>query len=231
MLEKIIYPECYCCKKVVKRIKFGLCEECLGSLTKVEFESRCKYCSFPLPSGSNICGRCFKEKREFDGGFFLFPYNDCGKALIHSIKFKDKIEYLKILESFNLQIHEFLQDKEIEVLTYVPSSIYHYLKRGYSVPREIGKILSSSLGIPLKKLVFTRKPFKKLLSSTKTASERRKIVKSFFRVRSKHQYKSLLLVDDVFTTGATVNRISKLLKREEIAEKVYFLTLAMVIDR
>ncbi len=229
MLEKIVYPECICCGKVIEKSRSGLCDECFNSLVCNDFVSRCKYCSYPLSSGSNICGRCFKGDLKFDGGLFLFPYDECGKSLIHSIKFKDRIEYLEILNYFGKEIEVFLKNKDIEVVTYVPSSLYHYLLRGYTVPREIAKVISACYSIPFQKIVFTTKPFKRLLSKTKSVSDRKKIVKGFFRVKAEKKYKSLLLVDDVFTTGTTVNSISGLLKKKKIADKVYFLTLAMVL--
>ena len=225
----LIYPVCDCCNNVVKKKRFGLCEKCFYSVTHTSYEARCKYCSYPLASGSNVCGRCFKEARDFDRGFFLFPYNDCGRSLIHSIKFRDKIEYLRVMECFEKDISVFLKSCGIEVITYVPSSLYHYLSRGYTVPREIAKILSKSFSIPYKKLVFTRRPFKKLLSKTRSVSQRRSIVKDFFRVKSKNRFKNVLLIDDVFTTGTTINTIAKLLKKEGVAERVFFLTLSMVV--
>ncbi len=231
MLEKVIYPQCACCGKVVKTATFGLCGDCFNSLVFNRFENRCKYCSYPLNTGSNICGRCFKEQRKFDGGIFLFPYNECGRTLIHNIKFKDKIEFLKVIEYYTDEIKEFITSKEIELITYVPSSLYHYLSRGYTVPRKIAIHLSEKFSIPFKKIIFTSRPFKKLLSTSKGISERKKIVNTFFTVRSKECYGSLLVVDDVFTTGTTINHIASLIKREKISEKVFFLTIAMVLDR
>lgn len=149
---------------------------------------------------------------------------------MHSIKFKDKIEYLKIVEYFRNSIEGFLEEEDIELITYVPSSLYHYLLRGYTVPREMAKQLSNLYGIPYKKLVFTKRPFKRLLSKTKKVEDRKRIVKGFFRVKSRESYGKILLLDDVFTTGITINTIARMLKEEGITKQVFFLTLSMVVD-
>ncbi len=229
MLDKIIYPECNCCKRIVESVRFGLCDDCMAGI-KVNFSNRCNLCSNPVPDGSNICGRCFSSKVYFDRGFFLFPYNDCGKALIHSIKFKDHPEYLKVIDLFKIQIFSFFDEIRPQVITYVPSSFNSFFKRGYSVPKRMAIMLSNLSGVELKRLVFTKKLFKKRLSLTKSVNERKKIVKRSFEVRAKGNYERILIVDDVFTTGSTINFISKRLKEKGIGERIYFLTLAMVLN-
>ena len=149
---------------------------------------------------------------------------------MHSIKFKDKIEYLKIVEYFRNSIEGFLEEEGIELITYVPSSLYHYLLRGYTVPKEMARLLSNLYGIPYKKLVFTNRPFKRLLSKTKRVEDRKRIVKGFFRVKSGERYGNILLLDDVFTTGITINTIARMLKEKGVAERVFFLTLSMVVN-
>ena len=230
MLEKIVFPLCNCCKKQTTETKFGLCFSCFEKLISFNPENRCKYCGYPLEKGSNICGKCFSRKSFFDSGVFLFPYNECGKALIHSIKFEDKLEYLEVINFFINQLTDFINGKEIDFITYVPSSLFHYLSRGYSVPRELAKRLSSFFNIPYKKIVYTKRPYKKLLSKSKSVKERKSIVGNFFRVKSDgRKANGILLVDDVFTTGTTVNTVASLVKKNNVAEKVYFFTLSMVV--
>ncbi len=230
MLERVVYPLCNCCQKKTFKTIFGLCKACFDTLVSFNPESRCIHCGYPLPKDSNLCGRCFAEKNSFDGGFFLFPYNSCGRALIHSVKFDDKPEYLDIVSYFENTILGFVKERDIDLITYIPSSLFHYVLRGYSVPREIAKRISLISGIPFKKVVYTKRVYKKLLSRSKSVKERKEIVRNFFRVKTgKVKVESILVVDDVFTTGTTLNAVSLLIKKNKIAQKVYFLTLAMVV--
>ena len=184
-----------------------------------------------MGEGSNICGGCFLEKNLFDGSFFLFPYEDCGKALVQSVKFKDRVEYLAVIDYFEREISEFLDKYSPDCITYVPSSLFHFLQRGYTVPARLARLLSVKYAIPFEKLVYAGKIYKKSLFKTNSPAERKKIVKDFFKVKRGKKFKSVLVVDDVFTTGTTVNRVCGLLKKEKIAEKVFVFTLARVLKK
>ncbi len=231
MLDRIISPLCVCCQKEVLNPVCGLCPECFNSLFKLKNAVRCAYCSFPVNEGSNICGKCFSEKNFFDYSFFLFPYDNCGKALVQSVKFKDRIEFLSVVDYFEKEISQFVEKASPDCITYIPSSLFHFLKRGYTVPARLGKLLSLKYSIPFKKLIYAKKAYKKSLFKADSPSERREIVKGFFKVKSGERFGSVLVVDDVFTTGTTVNAVSRLLKRKKVAEKVWVFTLARVVKK
>jgi len=97
MLNLIIEPMCLYCKENSQK-QFGLCENCLHQLNKISNENRCKICSALIKGAGTICGRCFKAKDKFDSAYYLFHYQNAGRTLIHNIKFKDKLHFLKILE-------------------------------------------------------------------------------------------------------------------------------------
>lgn len=228
MLSLIIKPMCLHCKENIQK-KFGLCEMCFDSLKEIDKLNQCNICNLPIKGEGTICERCFKAKDKFDSAYFLFPFEAAGRSLIHNIKFKDKIHFLKLLENYDKrEMVEFFND--VDCITYIPSPYLTFAARGYNVSYEIAKFLGKQYKIPVVKIFKSNKLYKKRLSKTKHRADRKKIIKKFLELKkTDFNYNQILIVDDVFTTGITLNKASELIKNAKIAKKCKVFTLSRVV--
>lgn len=229
MLNLIIEPMCLHCKEKSQE-KYGLCKDCISELFEIESKNRCNICSHPIVGEGNICERCFKAKDSFDSCFSLFQYENSGRTFIHNLKFKDKLHFLKILEIEREKIKYILNS--VDCITYIPSSYLTFAKRGFNLSYEIAKKLQKIHNVKLQKMFKSNFIYKKRLAISKNKSERKKIVNKFLKLRNNlGQYKTVLIVDDVFTTGTTLNKAASLLKSSKTAEFCNVFTLARVLEK
>jgi len=229
MLELIIKPRCIHCKSQ-KDIRFGLCSQCRKELLSYLPPSRCVNCGLIIRGEGTICQRCLEGTDLFDQAFFIFPYEKEGRALIHNIKFRDRLEWLNILDSAQGTWLPVLKSWHPDAVVWVPSSLHTRWIRGYNVSREMANMVAKTLDIPCLPLLKRAKLFKRRLSATRTPGERKQVIRQFLKGPETVQegIYHILIADDVFTTGATVNRAAKLLKQAEGVAKVSVFTLARV---
>lgn len=197
----IIFPEnCPGCGRYEKRIKYCFCKSCIAQIT-------------PAPSQN-------------DNFFSLAMYEGPVKNAIQSLKYGKRKWIAKSLAEW---INDFLnQHKEIEFDLIIPVPL-HPLKE-FQRSFNQSWLIAYSLGKLQKKTAIYNcvKKIKNNRSQTDLDNvERKENVKNVYRVTRNTIIKkrSILIIDDVYTTGATVNEVSRIL-RETGAEKIIILTVA-----
>ena len=210
-LLNIFYPKfCFGCSREGNY----LCDDCLGTLGISEY--RYCLCEEPLriPEGGK-CARC--QPRKFNGLYFSLPYkNPLVRKLIHQLKYEPFVKDLSkelarlIITSFSLM--EKNNSFSDYILTFVPLHEKRQRERGFNQAEEIAKELSRILEIPLiDSLTRTRETLSQVdLSEV----ERKYNIKDAFLAKDKNKIKGqkILLVDDVYTTGSTMEECAFILK-------------------
>ena len=205
-----------------EKTSFLICETCLSKLD-TGF-NRCDKCSSPIPS-KGYCSVCLKEKRYFTKGFSLFNYGDENiPRIIELFKFHGIFGLANILDKFSDVIREVEFFGSVDYLIPVPMHSKSIRKRGFNQAVSIAKKLGKITGIPV--------CFDCVIKVRRTKSqvglrlaERKKNLKDAFDIHKlKNHPKRIVIVDDVFTTGSTVNEIARLLRKHSIES--YFFTLA-----
>lgn len=122
-------------------------------------------------------------------------------------------------------------DERIDVMVPVPMHWWKRLRRGFNQSERIARVLARRAKLPLKTDILRRVRGTRVQAGL-THTERQANIAGAFRIRSKQplQGKRVLLVDDVFTTGATASACAKALKKAG-ASSVVLLTLAHVDRR
>lgn len=227
---KALFPKnvaCLICKKELNENVFGVCLNCYKKLPFIEGKT-CSKCGRPLKNLSDYCLACKDEEIFYKKAAAVFVYNDVLKKLVYRFK-KNGEQYLS--EFFaNCLIQKYaVLDFDCDIVFYVPVHKNVLKRRGFNQSKIISEIFCNvyNMTISNDNLVKTKDTGQQKALSK---SDRIKNLEKSFSVNSKSEIKgkNILLIDDVMTTGVTVNECSKVLISAG-AKNVYVLTLAAVL--
>ncbi len=211
------------CKYCGELIKFGeaLCNECKTDLPRITGE-KCKYCG----AGKDRC-TCKNAKMKYDGISAPFYYEKTIEKSIRKYKFADKQYIAKVLAEDTAEaVKNDFKDINFDFIDFIPFSKNQDKKRKYNPAGEIAKEMSKILGIPVKNVL--TKPFETETQHISSAFYRQGNVAGAYDVSENADLhgKTVLLVDDIKTTGSTLNECVRVLKIAG-AEKVYCAVVAL----
>lgn len=226
--SRLFFPEaCPLCAKSLRTWERKLCAACETMFRELK-EPLCQRCSRELPpfSGMAVCGDCRHGRHEADKVWALFAYNEPFKKILHLLKFCGKPALLQVFEN---RLRNFTENKDwpaLDMLIPVPLDGIRQWERGFNQSHLLARLLGDFLGLPVNHHLLKKStiaPPQSLLPK----AERLLNIRGNFKVRSaeKIRGRDILLVDDVYTTGATVNECARVLK-EAGANSVYAFTLA-----
>ncbi|MCX5679646.1 MAG: ComF family protein [Candidatus Omnitrophica bacterium] len=224
----LIYPlHCASCKKPLDpENDSAICGHCIG-LIKPNPSPYCIYCGRSVDTAGCACDDCLKNKPAFSKAYSACLYEGALKELILQFKYGGK---LTLSDGLSCLISDFLYNNPdilegIDMVTFVPIGADRMIKRGFNQSKILAKHLSDSYGIPMVDCI-------EKTASTKNQNElsrqdRLSNLKGAFRAKSVVNLTGLtiLIVDDVMTTGATLNECAIALSRAGAA-RVRCLTLA-----
>ena len=193
-----------------------VCHNCEKKLVRVE-KNTCYYCERPSFLGFTHPG-C-KRSEGIDGSLSLYLYTGLFKRILHESKYKGAFIVLKALISISGQgiYDEVGYWKRIynPLITYVPLNINRLKQRGFNQSKIIAEKYSRLNEIEsiecLSRVLNTPH-----LANIKDKSERKRNIKNAFIFTGQTIPQSVILVDDVITTGATVLECAKVLKKEGV---------------
>jgi ComF family protein len=228
----LLPSQCHCCEKFLEEGQQGICPDCLSRIRWIE-PPFCTVCGVPFLSGeikNHPCGTCLTQKQYYTIARAIGYYDGPLREAIHRWKYEEK-NYLttffgeKMAEGF----HRYWDPSSFDFLIPVPLHPQRLRERGFNQALLLVKELSQRTGIPYSKGLLQKKRAT-IPQVDLSGTEREKGVKSSFHTERREEVegKKILLVDDVYTTGATVNECSKVLMKAE-AERVDVLTLAHAI--
>ena len=197
-----------------------------GICGKICKESLCKKCEIKLKNIKKFKIDKIKDKN-FEKHLYIFKYEGIIKEKLIEFKFNQKPYLYKTFVKFlikNKKICRFL--KSYDIIIPVPIHYNRKLERGYNqsalIARQIAKQLDIKYGDKVLYKKINNKP-----QSTKNKEERKQNVIGVYDVKNEYKIlnKKILLLDDIYTTGSTVNECSRILKKTG-AKKVDIITIA-----
>lgn len=209
-------------KEIIKIIKIAL--EALLDII-YPYDNKCIICG--IEGFLGICSKCKSEIKRVHQQEEIMAYGYYGgvlKKLILNLKYHKSFIAGKVLADLLCQI--IIEKKlSIDCICYVPISKDSLKKRGFNQCSVLAKNISSILDIPVIDCLVKVKETKeqKLLGK----EERMKNILDAFEIKNKEKLfkKNILLIDDVYTTGATINECKKNIEKCNI-NKIYLLTIA-----
>ena len=225
----LVYPPatyCILCDSYIDgKRRYNICDSCIWKIQWIDGET-CDVCGRPMSEeGTYICADCVDHERYFDQGFTCAAYGLYERKLISDFKKSGKLFLARNLAQI---LHDRIVIEELDIDGIIPVPIHkvRLKERGFNQTELIGKFLSQKSGWPMWADVLIR--VKQTGAMKKMDKwERRKNMENVFQVKNPEKVigKRLLVVDDIFTTGATLEECAKALKSVG-AEKVYILTFA-----
>jgi|LGVF01.2.fsa_nt_gb ComF family protein len=215
-----------CNKELSTKTKYGLCDECLKNLP-FNNSHICYKCGDSLTGRGSYCLSCKDTKKDYEFARSPFIYEGKIKTLIYKLKYS-KGKYLSPYISY-LLIDEFIKhDWEVDIIVPVPLFKSRERKRGFNQASLIASKFEEVLNLPIENNNLVR-VINTPTQTKLTRRERQANLNKAFKVidTQKLKGKNILLIDDIFTTGATTDECSKMLKKAGV-KNIYVLTLAHV---
>lgn len=208
----------------------GLCEACLASIKRIEGPV-CTVCGTPFASGAgpdHPCGMCMGSRKPFVKARSAVFYEEGAREAILSFKYGGTLTLTRPLGRIAEQALSGLVET-FDVVIPVPLHNDRLRERGFNQSLLLAREVARGPGLEVDYKSLKRTRATKPQADLKT-EERRKNVRGAFEVKRPERVrkKRVLLVDDVYTTGATVSECARVLKRERC--KVFVLTLARAVS-
>lgn len=223
----IIYPErCPLCGKVaVVKNSGNICDKCRGKAEYVN--SFCIRCGKPVDDDTEFCMDCKGKEVSFICGRAVFVYDKCMQKSMSDFKYHGRAEYAKFYaEEMFKKYGNWIESISPDALIPVPVHEDRKLKRGYNQAELIAAWLGKMTGIQVIDNMLIRKKNTNPQKGLSDRERRRNLYNAFDVVKeSRELYQKIncvIIVDDIYTTGSTIEECSYILKSVHI-DNIYFL--------
>lgn len=229
LLAFLLPARCPLCQQNVQDAHC-LCPTCFSKMHFIP-QSVCHICGRPMPFPTpweQTCPSCLKQRPRYMKMRSAFFYNDETKPLILALKHGDKLDLIPLLEHLCQRIEACIFT-ECDIFMPVPLHQRRLIKRGYNQVAQITQYLARRYQKTYDPLSLVR--IKKTVSQGHLSPQQRKQnMQRAFAVKNADRLKGkqILLVDDVITTGATINACTRALLRAGV-KGVFVISLARVI--
>lgn len=224
----LLYPRtCPICQKKLQFNKYLSCPKCEAKLGIIK-EPRCMKCGKEVEDENiEYCFDCTKNNHIYDYGYSLFKYSDDIRKSIYRFKYLGKKEYG---DFYGKMLAKNLKKEIIamgcDVIVPVPLHKKKEIKRGYNQAEIIAKKLGIELGIKVDNKLLLRvintSPQKEI-----DRKHRKKNVENAFKInKNVVNYKGIVLVDDIYTTGSTIDACAATLKAAGV-KRVCYISLSI----
>ncbi len=229
----LIYPEegvCFVCDTYDDSVNDEhICSQCLEKLSFIS-DNKCSICGKPLEANSLIkkCYNCKKHPYYFTKAISAVEYQGIIKEAIYKYKYGNRPYMYKALGPILVQAIRAsdIDTNDIDIIVPVPLHRMKIIKRGFNQSELLAKYISDVLDIPLSVNNLIRHK-RTLRQNNLDRLDRRSNIKNAFVIKKKEEFagRRVILVDDIFTTGATTDECSKVLVQEG-AKDIIVVTLA-----
>lgn len=232
LLPFFLPSQCACCGRFLEEGQEGICSCCLSNIRRIR-PPYCSICGTPFISetaGEHPCGPCVLRRRYFTMARAVGYYEGPLQEAIHRWKYEGKIHLTPFFGKWMAEELFNYWDADVpDLLVPVPLHVQRLRERGFNQALLLVRELGRHTGIPYPKRIL-RKKRATVPQVQLSGSERERGVRGTFEVfeNGRVEKKSILLVDDVFTTGATVNECARVLVAAG-AQRVDVFTLAHAV--
>ncbi|MCR5792808.1 MAG: ComF family protein [Lachnospiraceae bacterium] len=237
MIQSIIswfYPDkCILCKRILRREERRICDKCREALPYIT-GPRCIHCSKPVgEEDRELCFDCERKHFSYQKGFSLFVYQGAIKESMIDFKYRNcRDNRFFYGEELTKCFGDDWKRRGVQCIIPIPAHKSRVRTRGYNQAKLIAEQISVSTGIPMDATLLIRNK-KTLPQKELSDTERLKNLTQAFAIDEQHFKKcqsllpeTVLLVDDIYTTGSTVEACSRVLMAQGV-KTVYFASVCI----
>ena len=191
----------------------AICIACHEFLTPIP--SACMPCALPLPPGNFMtCGECIKNKPYVDHTIAPYAFEEPLRTLLHDYKYKHGLYLISFLAQL---IIKNLPPEALHTECMIPIPMHpnRLRQRGFNQAAELTKVIGEYLNIPYH-LSSCQKTIQTKPQAGLNAEQRHRNLLNVFSTES-ISYQHVTLIDDLLTTGSTVNELAKTFKKNGVA--------------
>lgn len=235
LIDWLFPRRCPVCGEIVKPKGAWICPGCLKKLSPVR-QPACRRCGKEvLHERMEYCPDCSRYPRSFEAGMALLNYNDAARRSMAAVKYKNKREYLDFYaRAMAVRMTKRVKGWQADALVPVPVHPSRRRVRGYNQAQELAKRLAKAWEIPVddRLLYRTRRtaPQKSLNSRERLANLQQAFAVDRRRAAKGDVPETVILVDDIYTTGSTIEACSRVLKAAGV-KRVYYVAICIGFGR
>ncbi len=225
-----IKSTCVLCGDSTSQV-YSLCKPCQGDFPLIT--NACQCCGLPIADVQEeshqvaLCGYCLKTPPAIDYTQSLYYYESPIDYLVGQVKFEENLSCASILGHLLAKGVTDIDDDLPDVIIPVPLHKKRLFKRGFNQSLEIARPVAKLLQLPIDSNLVARTKSTRAQAKLNVA-QRRKNIKGCFKVKDNHAYQHVVLIDDVITTGSTINELASALKQSGV-KKVGVWSIARAI--
>lgn len=233
LLDFVFPPLCHVCRSFIPDAgSLHICPDCLAGMGEVP-EPACTVCGIPFQGvgESHACGACLLDPPSYEAARGALIYDGPAREMIHRLKYNYQTHLRRPLALLTASRLAYFAGKwQPDMLVPVPLHVKRLHRRGFNQAVLLGDVLSKEWGVPLKRRAMQRIRWTEPQINL-SAAERRDNVKGAFAVAEPALVvgQRVVLVDDVLTTGSTVEECSRVLLKAGAA-RVVVVTVARALS-
>lgn len=188
-----------------------LCADCERDFLSPD-ASRCAVCAIRLPAtAAAICGACLRQPPHFDATLALGDYAPPLDGMVVALKSGGRLALARVFGELLARRLRSIDGGDALIVA-VPLAFERHAERGFNQALEIARCMARMLRLPIDADALLRMRHA-APQHTLALEERRRNVRGAFSVRADVRGRHLLVVDDVMTTGSTLDEVAAVLKR------------------
>ena len=227
-MDSLFPRRCPVCGEIVSPPGWQVCRGCFPKLPFVE-PPVCMKCGKSLEDAAEAyCSDCASREKSFEYGVALLHYDDIMRRAVSQIKYNNRREYIRpFAKMFWMRWGRTIAEMEADCLVPVPLHKARYRKRGFNQAELLARELGALSGIPVRTDILFRERKTEAQKELTPDQRIRNLQKAFRADPEKTDVSSVILVDDIYTTGSTAEACTRALKEAGV-RKVYTACLCIV---
>ncbi len=212
-ITRLMPSNCLLCDDQVEW-QHGLCKECWGTLPRNT--TPCRVCALPL-TGGRLCGACQTHPSALDKVVAPMIYRQPVDRIVCELKYRERLSWARTAAELIVEIIRQRDEAMPDFLVPVPMTLRAVRRRGFNQSAYIARLVGRRLRIKTRGGIIVKHRETERQSNL-SYRERQSNLRGAFEVLKRPVGQSIVLIDDVVTTGSTANELARVLKKAGAAE-------------